>query len=179
MVHKYVFLRNPESVNADSVVFFVRVGESETERKNLRIINSYAAVMGAWFERVSLSVDSRLIDLELQAFGGVQNVVVRFRTCSISSVDFVRLLDRQELPTFEASYMMPKQSSILRAMLSTDFFMKWFSNPRKSPCKSLPRKNLSQALGDDFSKAVVGFGLILAFGLLSAILEVVEKSLLY
>ena len=57
--------------------------------------------------------------------------------------------------------------------------MKWLSNPLKSPCKSLLRKNLSQALGDDFSKAVVGFGLILAFGLLSAILEVVEKSLLY
>lgn len=179
MVHKYVFLRNPESVNPDSVVFFVRVGDSEAERRNLRVINSYAAVMGAWFERVSLSVDSRLIDLEMQAFGGVQDVVVRFRTCSISSSDIVRLLMHQELPTFEASYMMPKQSSVLRAMLSTDFFMKWVSNPRKSPCKSLPRKNLSQALGDDFSKAVVGFGLILAFGLLSAVLEVVEKSLLY
>lgn len=179
MIHKYVFLRNPESVNPDSVVFFVRIGDSLAERKNLRIINSYAAVSGSWFERVSLSVDSRLIDLELQAFGGIQDVVVRFRTCSISSMDFVRLLMRQELPTFEASYMMPKQSSVLRAMLSTDFFMKWFSNPRKSPCMSLPRKNLSQALGDDFSKAVVGFGLILAFGLLSAVLEVVEKSLLY
>lgn len=179
MVHKYVFLRNPESVNPDSVVFFVRVGDSETERRNLRIINSYAAVMGAWFERVSLSVDSRLIDLELQAFGGVQDVVVRFRTCSISSSDMVRLLMCQELPSFEASYMMPKQSSVLRAMLSTDFYIKWFSNPRKSPCKSLPRKNLSQALGDDFSNAVVGFGLILAFGLLSAILESVERSLLY
>jgi len=58
-------------------------------------------------------------------------------------------------------------------------FVKWFSKPKKSPCKSLPRKNLSQALGDDFYKAVVGFGLILAFGLLSAVLEVVEKSLLY
>ena len=57
--------------------------------------------------------------------------------------------------------------------------LKWLSDPLKSPCKSLLRKNLSQALGDDFSKAVVGFGLILAFGLLSAILEVVEKSLLY
>lgn len=53
------------------------------------------------------------------------------------------------------------------------------STPQKSPCKSLPRKNLSDALGDDFSKALVGFGLILAFGLLSAILEAVEKSLLY
>lgn len=179
MVHKFVFLRNPESVNPDSVVFFVRVGDSEAERRNLRIINSYAAVMGAWFERVSLSVDSRLIELERQAFGGIQDVVVRFRTCSISSGDFVRLLMRQELPSFEASFMMPKQASILRAMLSTDFYMKWFSNPRKSPCKSLPRKNLSQALGDDFSKAVVGFGLILAFGLLSAILDSVEKSLLY
>lgn len=179
MTHKYVFLRNPESVNPDSVVFFVRVGESEAERKNLRVINSYAAVMGAWFERVSLSVDSRLIDLELQAFGGIRDVFIRFRTCSISSSDIVRLLKNQELPTFEASYMMPKQSSVLRAMLSTDFFVKWFSKPKKSPCKSLPRKNLSQALGDDFSKAVVGFGLILAFGLLSAVLEVVEKSLLY
>lgn len=179
MIHKYVFLRNPESVNPDSVVFFVRVGDSEAERRNLRIINSYAAVMGAWFERVSLSVDSRLIDLELQAFGGVQDVVVRFRTCSISSSDIVRLLMRQELPTFEASYMMPKQSSVLRAMLSTDFYVKWFSNPRKSPCKSLTRKNLSHALGEDFSKAVVGFGLILAFGLLSAILDSVEKCLLY
>lgn len=58
-------------------------------------------------------------------------------------------------------------------------FMKWFSNPQKGPCKSLLRKNLSQALGDDFYQAVVGFGLILAFGLLSAILEVIEKSLLY
>lgn len=58
-------------------------------------------------------------------------------------------------------------------------FMKWFSNPQKGPCKSLLRKNLSQALGDDFYQAVVGFGLILAFGLLSAVLEVVEKSLLY
>ena len=179
MVHKFVFLRNPESVNPDSVVFFVRVGDSEAERRNLRIINSYAAVMGAWFERVSLSVDSRLIELERKAFGGIQDVVVRFRTCSISSGDIVRLLMRQELPSFEASYMMPKQASILRAMLSTDFFMKWFSNPRNSPCKSLPRKNLSQALGDDFSKAVVGFGLILAFGLLSAILDSVERSLLY
>ena len=179
MVHKFVFLRNPESVNPDSVVFFVRVGDSEAERRNLRIINSYAAVMGAWFERVSLSVDSRLIELERKAFGGIQDVVVRFRTCSISSGDIVRLLMRQELPSFEASYMMPKQASILRAMLSTDFYMKWFSNPRKSPCKSLPRKNLSQALGDDFSKAVVGFGLILAFGLLSAILDSVERSLLY
>lgn len=179
MVHKFVFLRNPESVNPDSVVFFVRVGDSEAERRNLRIINSYAAVMGAWFERVSLSVDSRLIELERKAFGGIQDVVVRFRTCSISSGDIVRLLMRQELPSFEASYMMPKQASVLRAMLSTDFYMKWFSNPRKSPCKSLPRKNLSQALGDDFSKAVVGFGLILAFGLLSAILDSVERSLLY
>lgn len=179
MIHKYVFLRNPESVNSDSVVFFVRVGDSEAERRNLRVINSYAAIMGAWFERVSLSVDSRLIELEREAFGGLHDVVIRFRTCSISSMDFVRLLMRQELPAFEASYMMPKQSSVLRAMLSTDFFMKWFSNPRKNPCKSLPRKNLSQALGDDFSKAVVGFGLILAFGLLSAVLEAVEKCVLY
>lgn len=179
MTHKYVFLRNPESVNPDSVVFFVRIGESEVERKNLRIINSYAAIMGAWFERVSLSVDSRLIELEREAFGSIQDVFIRFRTCAISSSDFVRLLKHQELPTFEASYMMPKQSSVLRAMLSTDFFVKWFSKPKKSPCKSLPRKNLSQALGDDFSKALVGFGLILAFGLLSAVLEVVEKSVLY
>lgn len=179
MIHKYVFLRNPESVNPDSVVFFVRIGDSEAERRNFRVINSYAAVMGAWFERVSLSVDSRLIELERDAFGGIQDVVVRFRTCSISSVDFVRLLMHQGLPAFEASYMMPKQSSVLRAMLSTDFFIKWFSNPKKSPCKSLLRKNLSDALGDDFSKAVVGFGLILAFGLLSAVLEVVEKSVLY
>lgn len=179
MIHKYVFLRNPESVNPDSVVFFVRVGDSEAERRNLRVINSYAAVMGAWFERVSLSVDSRLIELERDAFGGIQDVVIRFRTCSISSMALVRLLMRQELPAFEASYMMPKQSSVLRAMLSTDFFMKWFSNPRKSPCKSLSRKNLSQALGDEFSKAVVGFGLILAFGLLSAVLEAVEKCVLY
>mgnify|MGYP003484858672 FL=1 len=179
MTHKYVFLRNPESVNPDSVVFFVRIGDSETERRNLRVINSYAAVMGAWFERVSLSVDSRLIELEREAFGSIQDVFIRFRTCSISSVDFVRLLKHQELPSFEASYMMPKQSSVLRAMLSTDFFVKWFSNPQKRQCKSLPRKNLSHALGDDFSKALVGFGLILAFGLLSAVLEVVEKSLLY
>ena len=57
--------------------------------------------------------------------------------------------------------------------------LKWFSNPRKNPCKSLLRKNLSQALGEDLYKAVVGFGLILAFGLLSAVLEVVEKRLLY
>lgn len=179
MIHKYVFLRNPESVNPDSVVFFVRVGDSEDERRNLRVINSYAAVMGAWFERVSLSVDSRLIELEREAFGGIQDVVIRFRTCSISSSDMVRLLMRQELPAYESAYMMPKQSSVLRAMLSTDFFIKWFANPQKRPCKSLPRKNLSKALGDDFSKAVVGFGLILAFGLLSAVLEVVEKSLLY
>ena len=179
MIHKYVFLRNPESVNPDSVVFFVRVGESETERRNLRVINSYAAVMGAWFERVSLSVDSRLIELEREAFGSIRDVFIRFRTCSISSSDIIRLLENQELPTFEASYMMSKQSSVLRAMLSTDFFVKWFSNPRKRQCKSLPRKNLSHALGDDFSKALVGFGLILAFGLLSAVLEVVEKSVLY
>lgn len=108
MIHKYVFLRNPESVNPDSVVFFVRIGDSEAERRNLRVINSYAAIMGAWFERVSLSVDSRLIELEREAFGGIQDFVVRFRTCSISSSDIVRLLMRQELPSFEASYMMPK-----------------------------------------------------------------------
>ena len=68
MTHKYVFLRNPESVNPDSVVFFVRVGDSETERRNLRVINSYAAVMGAFRYRLipgSLNWSAR----HLEVFG--------------------------------------------------------------------------------------------------------------
>lgn len=176
MTHKFIYVRDLENFSPQSVVYYIFIGESEAEVRRMRIINTYASVSGAWFEKVSSSVMERLIQLSGRFTSTFDNVCVEYQSAYVSSNEFVRILKGQGLKSYESSLMESNAKNLMRFMLSSDFHLMCMAKGKIKPLLSLARKNLSPEYRSELGRAVVGFGLILAFGLLSAILDAIEAS---
>lgn len=178
MTHKYIYFRNVEKPTPESVIYFVMIGESPKELRNLRVINSYAAVSGAWFEKVSSSVSCRLVQICSRFTSTLDSVVLPLRTAHVTSSELVRLLMCNGMDSFENNLHVTRAEINLRSKLSTDFYLMRQGSKMKNFVLSLARKNLSPEYRDGLGNALIGFGLILAFGLISAILEVIEAQVM-
>lgn len=174
MTHKYVYFRNVENPTPKSVIYYVMIGESQRELRNLRVINSYAAVTGAWFEKVSFSVSERLVQICGRFTSTLDSVVFPLRSTRISSSDMVRLLMSNDMDSFENNLHVTRAEINLRSKLSTDFYLIRQGSKLKNLVLSLSRKNLSPEYRDGLGSALIGFGLILVFGFISALLEAIE-----
>ena len=176
MTHKFIFVRDIEHFSPESIVFYVWIGESTKEVRNQRVINSYAAVSGAWFEKVSSSVMERLIQVSGSFVSTLDNVDVSFRSAYVSSSEFVRILTGEGLESYETNLVESNAKHLMRFVLSSNYHLMCKAKGRIKPLLALSRKNLSPEFRDGLGRAVIGFGLILAFGLISAILDAIEAS---
>ena len=175
MTHKYIYIRDFENFSVNSVVYTIMIGESKSEIENLKVINSFASIYGGFFEKYSESVRKRLMQLDAHTFGVPLDFVSRYRTAVVPSKTFRAMLLRNTLDNYEKRLCEPKAKSLLRMMISTDFYMKFSGAKLLTPAPDRKRKNLSDASEVDLYSALVGFGLVLAFGLVGAILEAIEK----
>lgn len=174
MTHKYIYFRNVENPTIESVIYYVMIGESSKELRNLRVINTYAAINGAWFEKVSFSVSERLVQICGRFISTLDSVVFPLRSTRISSSDMVRLLMSNDMDSFENNLHVTRAEINLRSKLSTDFYLMRQGSKMKRFVLSLARKNLSPEYTDGLGHALIGFGLILVFGFISALLDAIE-----
>ena len=178
MTHKFVYFSDIEKPTTQSVVWWISIGESEREKRYLRIINSYAAVRQAWFEAYQESTLMRLILVEEEVFGSAFGIGLRFRSRKISAKDFVQLLKSGSLESAESSMTSNKTARLLHKMFDWQIIELQNKNQGKTILPSLPRKNLSRQQEDMLFRVIFASCLILASYLFAAILEAIERHVL-
>lgn len=178
MTHKFVYFSDIENPSPDSVVWYIAIGESSREKKLYQVINSYAAVRGAWFERYEESTLMRLILIEEEVFGRSESVAIRFRTERISASDFVKILRGSDLASIEKKLPQSDSRKLLHNLFDWQFIHRQAKNMAKPSLPSLQRQNLSHSEYTDKWCVLIGSCLILACYLFAAILEVIEKHVL-
>lgn len=178
MTHKFVYFSDIEKPTAQSVVWWLSIGESERENRYLRIINSYAAVRQAWFEPYQESTQLRLILIEEEVFGTAFGIGLRFRSRKISAREFVRLLKSGSLESAEFSMTTSKAAHLIHTMFDWQVIALQSKNQCKTILPSLPRKNLSRQQEDMKFRVIFACCLILASYLFAAILEAIERHIL-
>lgn len=176
MKHQYVFLRDVENVNHDSVIFHVWVGSHERDLENLQFVSQYAAAHDDWFEKWAEHVDYRIDYYEERAFWNAPVAARRFRSTSISIGRLAQLIRNGNLVAFESSVAISSMFCKIMWMCypSIPFYDK--SSGKHSHLPTSSRKYLSLLKESDAIKAAKRFGIIAMLFVLQMILDAVERA---
>lgn len=178
MTKKYVYFRDIDHPTTESVVYCLMIGDSEREKKLIRVINTYAAAQDAYFEVYSECALMRLILAEESVFGNSKRVCLRFRSALFKASDFVRMLKDGSLDKFEANLTEPPAKIHLMSLLSTDYYMSRKVHRAPAIPASLSRNNLSQRGRKSLIDAAIGFVIVAGLYILQMIIDAIERSVL-
>lgn len=171
----YYFVRNLNGFSSDDVVYKVAVGVSFKDVAKMSLIKEFAKDCGMYFEIVSPKSDAAVSQLAKSLFAGSSFPELYLRTAVLSVHELYRLIVDDSFITFEKNLGFPRQQAQLISHLSPSFKLRNSPSSSITICPSLRRKYLSQRESADFSRACIGFGLILGLFLLSAYLEGIER----
>lgn len=156
MTRKYIYVREPNQMNRDTVVYFLSIGDGIRGKKVLSALRTISTFQQAWFElwdEVSLY---RLIHAEEETFGKLHNVTWQFRTVKMDGADFLKLMQQHRMDLYEMQLTEPRAKVHLLSKLSTDFYM-LIHRPKSNPSvPTSPRKYLSLRRGTEVRDALIG-----------------------
>lgn len=179
MISKFIFLRNVNNIDVSSVIYIVMVPDSESGRKQVALLTSYAAAHGIWFEKWAEHVDFRIDYYQERVFWNAPGHLWQFRSIVISSARLVRLCKSGDFASFEQNVSMPGQFF--------KFITSFFPGHHLSVCRQAhvphlltpSRKNLSVRRGSEVTDAVVGFSIVAILYVVQMILDAVERMVCF
>lgn len=171
----YYFVRNLNGFNSDDVVYKVAVGVSFKDVAKMSLVQEYAKDCGMYFEIVSNKSDAAIGQLAKSLFAGSSFPEMYLRTAVVSIHELYKMILDDSFITFEKNLGFPRQQAQLLSHFSPSFKLRNSPSSCITFCPSLRRKYLSQRESTDFTRACIGFGLILGLFLLSAYLEGIER----
>ena len=179
MVKYYVYCECQGNIKTDTQVFKVKVGSSRRDRVKCSLLENYAEDMGFFFRPYDEITENWLIVKSKSLFEGSERVGLLCGSVLISVQDLYRHIIDGDLHTVKPS------SNYVRNLFLTKICLYPAVNLRKKfgtifdSATTYPRKNLSPRHEDQVSHALVSFGLITLLFIIGAILEGIEKSVLW
>lgn len=179
MVKYYVYCECQGDMHPDAQVFKVKVGSSRRDRVKCSLLENYAEDMGYFFRPYDEITTNWLILRNERLFKGSEQVGLLYGSVLISVRDLYRHIIDGDLHTVKPS------SNYIHNLFLTKICLYPAVNLRKKfgtiidSATTFPRKNLSPRHEDQVSNAMVSFGLITLLFIIGAILEGIEKSVLW
>lgn len=171
----YYFVRNLNGFSSNDVVYKVAVGVSFKDVAKMSLVQEYAKDCGMYFEVVSNKSDAAIGQLAKSLFAGSSFPEMYLRTAVVSIHELYKMILDDSFTAFEKNLSFPRQQAQLLSHFSPSFKLRNSPSSCITFCPSLRRKYLSQRESADFTRACIGFGLILGLFLLSAYLEGIER----
>lgn len=171
----FYFVRNLNGFSSDDVVYKVAVGVSFKDVAKMSLVQEFARDCGMYFERVSATSDAAISLLAKSLFPGSSYPEIYLRTAVVSIHELYRMILDDSFLSFEKNLAFPKAHVQMLSHFSPSFKLRNSPSSCITICPSLRRKNLSQSESADFTRACIGFGLILGLFLLSGYLEGIER----
>lgn len=171
----YYFVRNLNGFSPNDVVYKVAVGVSFKDVAKMSLVQEYSKDCGMYFEIVSPRSDAAVSQLAKSLFAGTSFPELYLRTAVVSIHELYKMIIDDSFLSFEKNLGFPRQQAQLISHLSPYFKLRNYPSPCITFCPSLRRKYLSLRKCTDFTRACIGFWLILGLFLLSAYLEGIER----
>ncbi len=171
----FYFVRNLNGFKSDDVVYKVAVGVSFKDVAKMSLVQEFAKDCGMYFERVSNTSDASITLLAKSLFPGSSYPEVYLRTAVVSIHQLYKMILDDSFLSFEKNLAFPKAHVQMLSHFSPSFKLRNSTSSSITICPSLRRKYLSQSEGAQFTRACIGFGLILGLFLLSGYLEGIER----
>lgn len=179
MVKYYVYCECQGEKHPDAQVFKVKVGSSRRDRVKCSLLENYAEDMGYFFRPNDEITTNWLILRNERLFKGSEQVGLLYGSVLISVQDLYRHIIDGDLNTVKPS------SNYFHNLFRTKICLYPAVNLRKKfgtifdSATTFPRKNLSRRQESIETSAVVGIIATLALFLIGAILEGLEKSIIW
>lgn len=179
MVKYYVYCECQGEKNPDAQVFKVKVGSSRRDRVKCSLLENYAEDMGYFFRPYDEITTNWLILRNERLFKGSEQVGLFYGSVLISVQELYRHIIDGDLHTVKP------RSNYVHNLFRTKICLYPAVNLRKKfgtifdPAKTFPRKNLSRRQESIEMSALVGIVFITLLFIFGAILEGIEKSILW
>ena len=171
----YYFVRNLNGFSSDDVVYKVAVGVSFKDVAKMSLVQEYAKDCGMYFEIVSPKSDAAVSQLAKSLFVGSSFPELYLKTAVLTIHELYKMILDDSFIAFEKNLDFPRAQAQMISHFSPSFKLRNSPSSCITICPSLRRKYLSQSESADFTRACIGFGLILALFLLSSYLEGIER----
>lgn len=172
----YYFVRNMNGFSSDDVVYKVAVGVSFKDVAKMSLVREYANDCGMYFDIVSPRSDAAISQLAKSLFAGSSFPELYLRTAVVSVHELYKMILDDSFLSFEKNLAFPKAHVQMLSHFSPSFKLRNSPSSSITICPSLRRKYLSQSECASFTRACIGFGLILGLFLLSGYLEGIERA---
>ena len=179
MVKYYVYCECQGDIKPDTQVFKVKVGRNKRDLVKCSLLENYAEDMGYFFRPYDEITENWLIVKSKSLFEGSERVGLFYQSIRITVQELYRHILDGDLNTVKPS------SNYLHNLFLSKICLYPALNLRKKlgtifdHCEDLPRKNLSRRQESIEMSAVVGITATLVLFIIGAILDGLEKSILW
>lgn len=171
MKRYFYFVPNLHNFGREDVVFVVSVGISQREQTKLALLNEYAKDCGMYLKPRSVTSDLAIDHLKKTLFPNWRFLHSPLKMAYLPISDLYRLIIDGDLNLFTKSIKEPSGSFFFRQMSDPYFLFKQNQGRQAKHTATALRKYLKSYERDEFLRAVINFGLILAVFLLAGWLE--------
>ena len=179
MVRYYVYCESQGDIKPDTQVFKVKVGRNKRDLVKCSLLENYAEDMGYFFRPYDEITENWLIVRSKSLFKGSERVGLFYQSIRITVQELYRHILDGDLHTVKPS------PNYLHNLFRTKICLYPAVNLRKKfgtifdSATTFPRKNLSRRQESIEMSALVGIVATLGLFLIGALLEGLEKSILW
>lgn len=122
MVHYWYFFREMNRPSVESVVYYIKVGESSRQQTKHALVREFCKDCGLYFESISRTSDDAIRNLENSLFSGSNWFARKLRRVTISIDELYELIIDDSFIPFEKSLAEKKGYSYFRSMVDPSYF---------------------------------------------------------
>jgi hypothetical protein len=122
MVHYWYFFREMNRPTVESVVYYIKVGESSRQQTKFALVREFCKDCGLYFEPISQVSDEAIRQLENSLFSGSNWFARKLRRATISIDELYELIIDDSFVSFEKCLAEKKSYSYFRSMVDPSFF---------------------------------------------------------
>lgn len=171
MVHYWYFFRELNRPSAESVVYYIKVGESSKQQTKHALVREFCKDCGLYFEPICRVSDNAIRQLENSLFPGSNWFARKLRRLTISIDELYELIVDDSFVSFEKSLAENKGYSYFRSMVDPSFFFAQNKLKKINTPASPVRKYLKCGKGASVNSFLINSVAILIVWLITAYFE--------
>lgn len=171
MVHYWYFFRELNRPSVESVVYYIKVGESSRQQTKHALVREFCRDCGLYFEPISRTSDDAIRQLENSLFSGLNWFARKLRRVTISIDELYELIINDSFVSFEKSLAEKKGYSYFRSMVDPSFFFALNKLKKIKTPASPSRKYLKYGKGASVNSFLINSVAVLIVWLITAYFE--------
>lgn len=171
MVHYWYFFRELNRPSAESVVYYIKVGESSRQQTKFALVREFCRDCCLYFEPISRISDDAIRQLENSLFPGSNWFARKLRRVTISIDELYELIIDDSFVSFEKSVAQGKGYCYFRSMVDPSFFFAQNKLKKIKTPASPSRKYLKCGKGASVNSFLINSVAVLIVWLITAYFE--------